>query len=75
MPWSYLISCLAKVLCVAWIIVAIATSLPKSLPCEKWRAKDGEVAPWLQSPRYRVMRFFGRHRDEMADAVIEALAK
>src|SRR5215831_16332620 len=23
--------------------------LPKPLPCEKWRAKDGEVAPWLQS--------------------------
>ena len=23
--------------------------LPKSLPCEKWRAKDGEGAPWLQS--------------------------
>src|SRR5215510_16035947 len=23
--------------------------LPKSLPCEKWRAKDGEVAIWLQS--------------------------
>src|SRR5690242_12170424 len=23
--------------------------LPKSLPCAKWRAKDGEVAPWLQS--------------------------
>jgi hypothetical protein len=34
--------------------------------------KDGEVAPWFQSPLYRVMRFFGRHRDEMADAVIEA---
>src|SRR6266700_1499698 len=23
--------------------------LPKPLPCEKWRAKDGEVAPWFQS--------------------------
>src|SRR5262249_16777200 len=23
--------------------------LPNSLPCAKWRAKDGEVAPWLQS--------------------------
>jgi hypothetical protein len=23
--------------------------LPKLLPCAKWRAKDGEVAPWLQS--------------------------
>jgi hypothetical protein len=23
--------------------------LPKPLPCAKWRAKDGEVAPWLQS--------------------------
>src|SRR5262249_40776011 len=22
---------------------------PKPLPCAKWRAKDGEVAPWLQS--------------------------
>src|SRR5262249_37264336 len=22
---------------------------PKLLPCAKWRAKDGEVAPWLQS--------------------------
>ena len=31
-----------------------------------------EVAPWFQSPLYRVMRFFGCYRDEMADAVIEA---
>jgi hypothetical protein len=23
--------------------------LPKPLPCEKWRAKDGEVATWLQA--------------------------
>src|SRR5262245_10496403 len=23
--------------------------LPKPLPCEKWRAKDGEVATWFQS--------------------------
>ena len=23
--------------------------LPKLMPCEKWMAKDGEIAPWLQS--------------------------
>jgi hypothetical protein len=46
--------------------------LPKRMPCEKWRAKDGEGAPSLQSPPYRVMRFLGRYLSKVADAVIEA---
>ena len=35
-------------------------------------AKDGEVASWFQPSLCRVMRFLGRHRDQVADAVIEA---
>jgi len=36
------------------------------------RAKDGEVAPRLQALSVFSQAFLGRHRDEMADTVIEA---
>jgi hypothetical protein len=39
---------IATVLCLAYRCHRLPL-FPKSLPCEKWRAKDGEVAPWLPS--------------------------
>ena len=49
-----------------------STSPTEALPCAKWRAKNGEGAPWLQSLSERVRYGLDRHRDEMADAVIAA---
>jgi len=46
--------------------------LPKLMPCEKWMAKDGEVAPPFQSLCVSRCTFSPPGSYEMADAVIEA---
>jgi hypothetical protein len=46
--------------------------LPKPLPCAKWRAKDGEIAPWLQFLSVSDQMFSRSSSRRVADAVIEA---
>lgn len=45
--------------------------LSKPIPCEKWMAKDGEVAILFQD-LYRILRCFGRYLSAIADAMIKA---
>src|SRR5262245_58278964 len=60
-------------------IALLGLSLPQLPPYQSpyhvrsGGSKDGEVAPWLQSVSISSHTFFGCHRDEMADAMIEAV--